>query len=70
MKLTADGAYGRDTARAVIQLGLVPVAPYYWPKTNTQAAKNEFLSLVKQYSNADAPRSAQWAKLIADTNRS
>jgi peptidoglycan hydrolase-like protein with peptidoglycan-binding domain len=70
MSVTADGSYGRDSARAIIQLGLVPVAPYYWPKSGAAAAKAEFLALVKQYSNADAPRAAQWAKLVADTNRS
>jgi peptidoglycan hydrolase-like protein with peptidoglycan-binding domain len=70
MSVTADGMYGRDSARAVMQLGMIPVAPYYWPKTGTAAAKKEFLALVSQYSMADKPRAAQWAKLVSDTNRS
>jgi len=70
MGVSADGMYGRDSARAVMQLGIVPVTPYYWPKTNTASAKREFITLVNQYAGADIPRTAQWSKLVSDVNRS
>lgn len=68
--LTADGSYGRNTARAVILQGLVPVVPYYWPSTGTATAKAEFTALVKQYASSDPLRKAEWDKLLADIPRS
>lgn len=63
------GLYGRDSARAVMQQGFVPVTPYYWPSTGAAQAKKEFLSLVSTYSAADPQRASQWAKLVSDVNR-
>jgi peptidoglycan hydrolase-like protein with peptidoglycan-binding domain len=63
------GKYGRDTARAIMQRGIVPVTPYYWPATGAPAAKREFLALVKTYADSDPQRAAQWAKLASDVNR-
>lgn len=64
------GYYGRMSARAIMRLGLVPVAPYYWSATTAARDKAEFLALVDDYKAADAPRAAQWTKLRADTVRS
>lgn len=66
----SDGKYGRGSATAVMVNGLVPVAPYYWPSTNTQKAKSDFIALVKNYAAADPQRKSQWDKLLADTVRS
>ena len=66
----ADGKYGRGSATAVMVNGFVPVAPYYWPTTNTAKAKSDFIALVKNYAAADPQRKAQWDKLLADTQRS
>jgi nucleoid-associated protein YgaU len=66
----AKGMYGRDMAKAVMQHGFIPVAPFYWPSVGTAAAKNEFLALVKTYQAADPQRSADWSLLVADTVRS
>jgi len=68
--LPSDGKYGRGTAAAIMQEGLIPVAPFYWPRTNTQTAKDQFLSLVRNFAAADPQRKTQWDKLIADTIRS
>jgi peptidoglycan hydrolase-like protein with peptidoglycan-binding domain len=68
--LTADGLYGRNTAKAVILQGFVPVVPYYWPRTNTTQAKAEFTALVKQYADTDPNRKAAWDKLLSDIQRS
>lgn len=68
--MPADGKYGRGSATAVMVNGLVPVAPYYWPTTNTAKAKSDFLTLVRNYAAADPQRKAQWDKLIADTIKS
>lgn len=67
---TADGMYGRSSARAVMMQGLVPVTPFYWPSTGASAAKAEFLKLVDQYAAADPSRAGQWSALKADVNRS
>lgn len=64
------GYYGRMTARRIMELGLVPVAPYYWNATTATKDKAEFLKLVDDYAAADKPRAAQWAKLRADSVRS
>lgn len=64
------GLYGTGSAKAVMQHGLVPVVPFYWPSSGTAAAKSAFLGLIKQYAGSDPQRAAAWAKLATDTNRS
>lgn len=64
------GYYGRNAARAICMLGLVPVAPFYWPTVKTAAAKAEWLALVDKYAAADPQRAAEWKKLRADSVRS
>ena len=68
--VTADGSYGRNSAKAVIIQGFVPVVPFYWPTTGTQTAKNEFTAYVKQYADNDTGRAAEWNALLADITRS
>jgi hypothetical protein len=69
LALTADGMYGRNSAKAVMLQGFVPCCPYYWPSTGTATAKNEFTAFVKQYADNDIGRKAQWDKLLADIQR-
>lgn len=69
MGLTADGIYGRDSAKGAILQGYVPVVPYYWPRTNTSAAKAEFSAYVKTHAASDPQRKAQWDKLLSDIQR-
>jgi len=64
------GYYGRNAARAIAMLGLVPVVPFYWPTVKTAAAKAEWLALVDKYAAADPQRAAEWKKLRADSVRS
>ena len=63
------GLYGRQGAKAVLMEGLVPVVPFYWPSTGTQAAKTEFSTLIKSYLAADPQRASEWNTLLADINR-
>jgi peptidoglycan hydrolase-like protein with peptidoglycan-binding domain len=63
------GLYGRQGAKAVLMEGLVPVVPYYWPSTGTQAAKTEFSTLIKSYLAADPQRASEWNALLTDINR-
>lgn len=63
------GMYGRQGATAVMQVGLVPVVPYYWPKTGATAAKADFSRLVQNYAAADTQRAPQWQKLLSDIQR-
>jgi len=64
------GYYGRNAARAIAMLGLVPVVPFYWPTVKTAQAKAEWLALVDKYAAADPQRAAQWKKLRADSVKS
>lgn len=63
------GLYGRDTARAILQQGIIPVTPYYWPSRNAAAAKREFIALVDKFAAADPQRQAEYDRLKADINR-
>jgi peptidoglycan hydrolase-like protein with peptidoglycan-binding domain len=67
--LGADGMYGRNSAKAVVLQGFVPVVPYYWPKYSTAAAKREFTSYIQQYADSDPARKVQWDKLLSDIQR-
>jgi peptidoglycan hydrolase-like protein with peptidoglycan-binding domain len=67
--LGADGMYGRNSAKAVILQGFVPVVPYYWPRSGTATAKREFTSYVQQYADSDTARKAQWDKPLSDVQR-
>jgi hypothetical protein len=69
LNLTTDGMYGRDTAKAVILQGFIPIVPYYWPKTNTAAAKREFTAFVNTYLASDPTRAKLWNQLLADIQR-
>lgn len=62
------GYYGRDAARRVALLGFVPVAPRYWDAGKPQA-RGEWLEWVRESASVDAPRAAQWLKLINDSMR-
>lgn len=67
----AAGMYGRGMAKAVMQHGIVPVVPYYWPKTAAEikTAKAEFTALVNTYKTGDPQRATQWARLASDVQR-
>ena len=67
--LVADGMYGRNSAKAVVLQGFVPVVPYYWPRSGTSTAKQQFISFIKQYADSDPARKAQWDKLLSDIQR-
>lgn len=58
------GKYGVQTARIIIQHGLVPVVPYYW--ANKAQSKVALSNLVQQFAATDAKRKAQWSSLLAD----
>lgn len=58
------GQYGVQTARIIIQHGLVPVVPYYW--ANKTQSKPALSNLVQQFAATDAKRKAQWSALLAD----
>ena len=70
-KLTADAKYGPGTATRILQrYGIVPVAPYYWSKKNAATQKKAFTAFVRSYMTGDPERSAEYQKLLDDTNRS
>lgn len=57
-----DGLYGPKTATKVASLGVVPAAPVYWPKANTQQAVAAWNAFVARESANDPRRSEQWAR--------
>jgi hypothetical protein len=69
--LPADGSYGRLSAATVMQLGVLPVAPYYWPKDSVKLAKakKDFQTLIARQLATDPERADEWRALSADVGR-
>src|SRR5262249_3834820 len=65
--LKADGLYGPQTALAVASYNIVPVKPFYWPRTNADAAKKGYAEamLIHAQSSGDPIQAALWKQASA-----
>jgi len=69
--LNVDGKYGSGTSILILEkYGIIPVAPYYWSRTRSAEQKRIYIARVNELAAADPQRAAEYAKLIADTQRS
>lgn len=70
--LSSDGLYGPAAAARIIDRGLVPVAPFYWPRDARAASVARALldRVVSSKETGDAPRAAEWRALRSEIDRS
>lgn len=58
--LVTDGKYGPKTAKRIAVYRVVPPKPWYWPKTNTQAALSDYRDYMLQRSVEDPSQADLW----------
>lgn len=59
-KLKVDGHYGIDNAKHIAAYGVVPPAPYYWPKQHTESRKREYRQFLLDKAGTDPAQASAW----------
>lgn len=58
--LNATGAYGATTAVRLMDYGIVPPDPFYWPSHGVQRAKANYRAQLRQRAARDGARASEW----------
>ncbi|MBQ96167.1 MAG: hypothetical protein CL510_10145 [Actinobacteria bacterium] len=62
--LDPDGLYGSETALELIAYGIIPPAPFYWPRSNALQAVSDYKSILKEKAATDPNRKELWIEAI------